>query len=359
MPSYSRRNGRRAPFTLLAEGEPRWSSFGAGFGIEFLFIVIIVGAPMVMPQKLDTARHYWFTPIYSPPVVAWKPQPQPQPVKPVVEKKPVPIEKPKLVAMKPKPEIIAPPPKPKIVAPVFTAPVARPATGHRNTSRPEVPEIVHSFPDARPNTSLGSSAIPTLKKPREQVQTGGFGDPNGVPATGDPNKRANIAKLGSYDLPSGPGYGNGTGGARGAKGVVASAGFGNGVANGGRGGSGGSQGSVKQGVFVDQRPTNEAPKPRNQASSTPRTEPVEILFKPKPVYTDLARQKRIEGEVLVEVVFTTTGEVRVLRVTRGLGYGLDEAAVAAARQIRFRPARQDGQPVDSTATVHILFELAY
>jgi TonB family protein len=356
MGSLIARNGHRAPFTLLADGKPRWGSFGAGFGIEFMFILIVVGAPMVMPQRLESVRHYWFTPIYSPPVVAWKPQP----IKPVVEKKPVPIQKPKpIVAMKPKPEIIVPPPKPKIVAPVFTAPVARPATGRRNTSKPDVPEVAKAFPDARPNTSFGSSAIPTLKKPREQVQTGGFGDPNGLPATGNPNKAANIAKLGSYDLPPGPGYGNGTGGARGARGVVASAGFGNGVAVGGSGGSTGGQGGVKQGVFVDQRPSNETAKVRNTASSTPRTEPVEILFKPKPVYTDLARQKLIEGEVLAEVVFSSTGDVRVLRVIRGLGYGLDEAAVAAARQIRFRPARQDGQPVDSTATVHILFELAY
>jgi TonB family protein len=49
----------------------------------------------------------------------------------------------------------------------------------------------------------------------------------------------------------------------------------------------------------------------------------------------------------------------VLGVTRGLGYGLDEAAIAAARQIRFKPAQQDGHAVDSTATVHIVFELAY
>jgi len=46
-------------------------------------------------------------------------------------------------------------------------------------------------------------------------------------------------------------------------------------------------------------------------------------------------------------------------VVQGLGYGLDDSAQAAARQIRFRPAQQDGQPVDSTAIVHIVFELAY
>jgi outer membrane biosynthesis protein TonB len=44
---------------------------------------------------------------------------------------------------------------------------------------------------------------------------------------------------------------------------------------------------------------------------------------------------------------------------RGLGYGLDEAAQDAARQIKFKPARQDGQPVDFAGIVHITFELAY
>jgi outer membrane biosynthesis protein TonB len=52
--------------------------------------------------------------------------------------------------------------------------------------------------------------------------------------------------------------------------------------------------------------------------------------------------------------------VQVERVVKGLGHGLDESAMAAARQIRFKPAKTaDGQPVDSQAVVHILFELAY
>jgi TonB family protein len=59
------------------------------------------------------------------------------------------------------------------------------------------------------------------------------------------------------------------------------------------------------------------------------------------------------------VVFTAGGDVRVLDVVRGLGHGLDESALRAARQIKFKPALRDGQPVDSTATVHILFQLAY
>ena len=85
---------------------------------------------------------------------------------------------------------------------------------------------------------------------------------------------------------------------------------------------------------------------------------MEILFKPKPVYSDAARAKKIEGEVLLQVVFTGSGDVRVERVVQGLGYGLDESAENAARQIRFKPAEANGQPVDSTAIVHITFQLA-
>jgi len=67
----------------------------------------------------------------------------------------------------------------------------------------------------------------------------------------------------------------------------------------------------------------------------------------------------LEGEILLRVLFTAAGEVRVLDVVRGLGHGLDETAARAAQQIKFRPAQRDGQPVDSTATVHIVFQLAY
>jgi TonB family protein len=67
----------------------------------------------------------------------------------------------------------------------------------------------------------------------------------------------------------------------------------------------------------------------------------------------------IEGEVLVEVVLEASGTVRVVRLVKGLGHGLDESAQAAAREIRFRPALKEGIPADSTAVVHIVFQLAY
>jgi TonB family protein len=86
--------------------------------------------------------------------------------------------------------------------------------------------------------------------------------------------------------------------------------------------------------------------------------PVEITYKPLPVYTQEARRLRLEGEVLVRVMFAASGDLRVQQVVQGLGHGLDEAALRAAQQIRFRPARRNGEPYDSVALVHIVFELA-
>jgi TonB family protein len=85
--------------------------------------------------------------------------------------------------------------------------------------------------------------------------------------------------------------------------------------------------------------------------------PIEILFKPKPRYTDEAETLGIQGTVVLEVEFTASNEVRVLRVIRKLGHGLDEEAVRAAEQIRFKPARRQGVAVDSRVTVQIEFHL--
>ena len=86
---------------------------------------------------------------------------------------------------------------------------------------------------------------------------------------------------------------------------------------------------------------------------------MEITYKPQPLYTDDARSLKLEGEVLLEVMFSANGTLHVNRVVRGLGHGLDEAAVAAANKMRFKPALRMGQPTDSTAVVHVLFQLAY
>jgi protein TonB len=66
----------------------------------------------------------------------------------------------------------------------------------------------------------------------------------------------------------------------------------------------------------------------------------------------------LEGEVLLEVMFGANGQLQVNRVVRGLGHGLDEAAVTAASKIKFKPAQRNGASVNSTAVVHVMFQLA-
>ncbi|HUO34851.1 MAG TPA: TonB family protein [Candidatus Acidoferrum sp.] len=328
---------------LLPQGRSRLGSFGAGFGLELLALAAILVIPLLLPQKMDSIQRYWTTPIAALPIVAWKPQPPP---KPEVVKKPVVLKE------APKPEVVELP-KPRIYNPVVSAPVAKPKIRTVNPA-PEMPEVAKVFPDESP-LSLGSSAIPTLKRPREAVQTGGFGDPDGLHANNETKRSPNAAQLGGYDMPTGPGKGNGTGGSKGAAGVVASAGFGNDVA---AGNSSRNHGVVQSAGFADEHAVA-APRVRPASDISPRTLPVEILFKPKPSYTSEATAKRIEGDVVLQVTFTSSGQVVVQRIVQGLGYGLDESAEAAARQIRFRPAQQDGQPVDSTVNVRITFELAY
>jgi TonB family protein len=205
------------------------------------------------------------------------------------------------------------------------------------------------------NISSGSAAPATVVAPLNKVQTGGFGDPNGIPGKGDPNKGTNVNRRGSPALPGGPGYGNGTGGDKGIRGTVASTGFGNGIAN---PPPPAKRGTIQSTGFADQTVATEAPKKKAVASESDTT-PVAILDKPRPVYTAEGRTLKIEGDVVLEMVFLANGTIQVNRVVSGLGHGLDEAATRAAQQIKFKPARREGQPVDFPARVRIEFRLAY
>ncbi len=353
--NFAGRNARPARFSLLADPKPRYGAFGTSVLLQCLAAALVATVPMLFPQKLVPIMRYSVVPLLTPrtevplppepPKVRAKVQPQPKPVE---------VEPPRVAKMVAPPRPVAPKPKRVEAAAPEVKQVFHPVQFDAPKSEPRRPreEVKTGL------MTTGSAAPATVNRPLNQVQTGGFGDPNGVPGPGDPNKRANIAQKGSYDLPGGPGYGNGTGGANGVRGTVASAGFGNGVAIPPSGGTSGRHGTVRQSGFADASAPAEVPKSRPAANPSP-TQPVEILAKPKPVYTQEARNLKIEGDVLVEVVFTAAGQVNVIRVVRGLGHGLDEAAVRAAQQIRFKPAKRDGQPVDFPATVHIIFQLAY
>ena len=101
--------------------------------------------------------------------------------------------------------------------------------------------------------------------------------------------------------------------------------------------------------------------PARHAASPPKPagEALEILYKPRPLYTEEARRARVEGDVVLEVLFPGSGNLRVLRLIRGLGFGLDQNALDAAAKVRFRPAFENGHPVDTVAMLRISFQVAY
>ena len=74
-------------------------------------------------------------------------------------------------------------------------------------------------------------------------------------------------------------------------------------------------------------------------------------------FSDEARRNRIEGTVLISVLVGKDGLPSDLKVVRGLGYGLDENALAAVARYRFQPATKDGVPVATRIPVEISFRL--
>lgn len=193
--------------------------------------------------------------------------------------------------------------------------------------------------------------VPAIPKPAPVVKTGGFGNPEGaLPSTASNKSGLSAPRLGAFDLPAGESHGRGSGARQ-----VAMAGFGDGSTI-GTGSGGNSHGSIRTGGFGTYQTA--AAVSRTVQLAAPAETPVEITYKPKPAYTAEAREKRIQGEVLLEVLFSASGRIEVLRVTRGLGFGLDENARAAASQIRFQPGTRGGAPVDMKGTVHIVFELS-
>ena len=339
---------------LLPEKKWDWRTFATSYGIVTALILFLIFFGIIMPDTLLIAPIYHVTELVPRPSLRPEALPKPKPL-PVHAKllpaEPV-FQTPRLVvpheirATKPQQQEIEPP---KVTMNNFAPAVLKPASGAR-------PVLIHT------GDFSGSSVTPTVNAPIEKVQTGGFGDPNGLKPSehSKPNGKLIASTAGSFDMPVGPGQGNGSGGAKGIKGTVASADFGSGVATGGQGdGRKSGRGSaVQSSGFGTQEIAQNTPHVQRMESA-PLTTSVEITYKPNPVYTVEARNLKLEGEVLLEVQFAANGQLHVNRVVRGLGHGLDEAAVAAANKMRFKPALRNGQAADSTAIVHVVFQLAY
>lgn len=347
-------SNREFQLGLLPETRWNWRTFLASYGMITALILFLIFFGIFMPDTLRIMPNFHVTEIIPRPALKPERLPKPKPL-PVHAKllPPEPVfQTPKLVVPH---EIRAPKPQqqemepPKVAMNNFTPAVLKVTGGAR-------PVLIHT------GDFQGSSVAPTVNAPIQKVQTGGFGDPNGLKPSENskPGAKLIASAAGSFDMPVGPGQGNGSGGAKGIKGTVASADFGSGVATPGRGDgrSSGRGNAVQSSGFGTQEVAQNLPHAQRMDTG-PASTAVEITFKPNPIYTQEARDLKLEGEVLLEVEFSAAGQLHVNRVVRGLGHGLDEAAVAAANKMRFKPAMRNGQPVDSTAIVHVVFQLAY
>lgn len=82
-----------------------------------------------------------------------------------------------------------------------------------------------------------------------------------------------------------------------------------------------------------------------------------LLREVKADYTEDARRRGVEGEVVMEIVITRTGSVGDVKILRRLDSGLDARAVQAVRQWQFAPATRQGAPVDVIVQVGVEFRL--
>jgi TonB family protein len=177
---------------------------------------------------------------------------------------------------------------------------------------------------------------PKIKNPQLVVAQTIYGDPKTIPTMkgpiGDPT-----------GIPAPPSSGPGTGGGigrGGGQGVGSGDGGGLGPGRGGNAGGGdmglGGGGGI-QPMSANLKPT--------------------ILYKEKAKYTEEARQNKIQGTVVLNVVFTADGRITSIRVVRGLPDGLTEKAIEAAQKIRFNPAVKNGAPVSVRGNLEFSFNL--
>jgi TonB family protein len=179
---------------------------------------------------------------------------------------------------------------------------------------PEPPKIKNPVLPV-PMTVQGDVAIKFPKGP--------IGDPTGVPAPPSPGPGTG----GGIGRSSGTGVGGGTGGGVGP----------------GRGGNiGGGDMNLGGGRSVE--------------TMTASLRPT-ILYREKAKYTEEARQNKIQGTVVLQVVFNVNGSITDIRVVRSLPDGLTEKAIEAARKIRFNPAVKNGTPVSVRGQLEFTFNL--
>jgi TonB family protein len=101
----------------------------------------------------------------------------------------------------------------------------------------------------------------------------------------------------------------------------------------------------------------------SSASDKPSYEPMTMNLKPTILYrevakyTEIARTNRVQGTVVLQVVFAANGEIQDIRIIRALPDGLTHKAIEAARKIRFNPATRNGEPVSVRGLLEFTWNL--
>lgn len=220
----------------------------------------------------------------------------------------------------------APPPKAQVKGPsIQRSPVPPPRPITRRPPDPEpkkVPPPVRPEPIARPVEPPPAPAPAPLPQVVAPVAT----------APADPRDKAGTfagAKSESDSHGSGSGSGVGTG-----QGQGIGEGTGAGIGPGSGGGTGGGPYRPGSGITAPG-----------------------LLREVRPDYTEEARRRSVEGDVVLEIVVRSDGTVGDIKVLQGLSGGLNQRAIDAVRQWRFSPARRFGTPVDVMVEVAVEFKL--
>jgi len=134
--------------------------------------------------------------------------------------------------------------------------------------------------------------------------------------------------------------------------VGVSTGAGNGNTGGAtHGGANGGQGELGS-IVVSEAPT---PPPESAVLYRSDMTRPQLVYQIKPQYTELARRSRLQGTVIVQATIDESGNVRDVRVLKGLQMGLDRSAVDAVSQWRFTPATLNGRALKVLYTLTINF----
>ncbi len=113
-------------------------------------------------------------------------------------------------------------------------------------------------------------------------------------------------------------------------------------------------------AFAQQPPTRATSSPKAAARPGDKgvTSP-KILKEVKPQYTADAMRAKIQGLVVLECIVEADGSVSDVKVVKSLDkeHGLDDEAVRAAKQWRFKPGMKKGKPVPVAVMLELTFTL--